>query len=93
MLHLLLNYVQFTLIHGPNISSFYAILFFTALGLVSITSHINNWVLFLLFSGVISPLIFSTILGTYRPGEFLFQSPIILLFHNVHEVLKARILK
>ena len=27
------------------------------------------------------------------PGEFLFQYPIILLFHTVHGVLKARILK
>src|SRR5574337_1190631 len=32
-------------------------------------------------------------LGTYRPGEFLFQCPIILPFHTVHGVLKARILK
>ena len=34
----------------------------------------------------------SSILGTYRPGEFLFQYPIILPFHTVHGVLKARIL-
>ena len=27
-----------------------------------------------------------------RPGEFLFQYPIILPFHTVHGVLKARIL-
>ena len=33
------------------------------------------------------------ILGTYWPGEFLFQYPIILLFHTVHGVLKARIVK
>ena len=33
----------------------------------------------------------STDLG--RPGEFLFQYPIILPFHTVHGVLKARILK
>ena len=45
------------------------------------------------FSVVISPLISSSILGTYRPGEFLFQYPIILPFHTVHGVLKARILK
>ena len=75
------------------------ILLFTALDLASITSHIHNWVLFLLwlhpfiFSGVISPLISSSILGTYWPGEFLFQYPIILPFHTVHGVLKARILK
>ena len=41
----------------------------------------------------ISLLISSSILGTYRPGEFLFEYPIILPFHTVHGVLKARILK
>ena len=67
--------------------------------LASITSHIHIWVLFLLWlhpfilSGVFSPLISSSILGTYRPGEFLFQCPIFLPFHTVHGVLKARILK
>ena len=55
------------------------ILLFTASDLASITSHLHNWVLFLLWlppfilSGVISPLISSSILGTYWPGEFLFQ--------------------
>ena len=32
-------------------------------------------------------------LGTYQPGEFLIQHPIILPFHTVHGFLKARILK
>ena len=41
----------------------------------------------------ISPLISSSILDTYWPGEFIFQCPIFLLFHTVHGVLKARILK
>ena len=59
----------------------------------------TNWVLFLLWlhlfilSGVISPLISSSIVGTYRPGEFFFQCPIFLPFHTVHGVLKAGILK
>ena len=59
-------------------------LLFTASDLASITSHIHNWVLFLLWlhpfilSRVISPLISCSILGPYLPGEFLFQSPIIL---------------
>ena len=44
-------------------------------------------------SRVISPLISSSILGTYWPGEFFFQYPIILPFHTFHGVLKARILK
>ena len=62
---------------------------FTASGLASITSHIHNWVLFLLWlhpfilSGVISPLISSSILGIYRPIELLFQYPIILPFRTV----------
>ena len=66
---------------------------------VSITSHIHSWVLFLLWlhpfilSGVISPLISSSILGTYPPGEFLFRYPVTLPFPTLHGVLKARILK
>ena len=89
----------FVLIHGPNIPGSYAILLFTASDLASITSPIHNWVLFLLWlhpfvlSGFISPLITSSILGTYRPVEFIFQCPIFLPFHTVHGVLKARILK
>ena len=77
----------------------HAILFFTASDFTSITSHIHNWMLFLLWLhlfilfGVISPLISSSILGTYRPEEFIFQCPIFSPFHNVHGVLKARVLK
>ena len=65
----------------------------------TISRHIHNWVLFLLWfhlfilSGVISPLFSSSILGTYRSGEFIFQCPIFLPFHTVHGVLKARILE
>ena len=47
----------------------------------------------LILSGVISPVISSSILGTYQPEEFIFQCPIFLPFHTVHGVLKARILK
>ena len=39
------------------------------------------------------PLISSSILDTYRPGEFLFQCPVFLPFYTVYGVLKARILK
>ena len=42
--------LQFALIHGPNIRGSYSILLFTASELASITSHIHNWVLFLLGS-------------------------------------------
>ena len=86
----------FALIHGSNIPGSYATLLFTASDIASITSTIHNWVLFLLWlhpsilSEVISPLISSSILSTYRPGAFLFQYPIIL---PSHAVLKARILK
>ena len=97
--HLLFDHFQFALIHGPDISGSYAVLLFTASYLASITSPIHNWVLFLLWfrlfilSGVISPLISSSIMGTFRPGEFIFQCPVFLPFHTVHGVLKARILK
>ena len=37
-----------------------------------------------------SPLISSSILGTYQPAEFIFQCSIFLPFHTVHGVLKAR---
>ena len=82
-----------------NIPGSYAILFFIASDFTSITSHIHNWVLFSLWlhlvilSGVISPLFSSSLLGTYQPGEFIFQCHIFLPFHTVHGVLKARILK
>ena len=50
------------------------------------------WLLFFL-SGVISPLISGSILGTYQLGEFIFQCHIFLPFHTFHGILKARILK
>ena len=71
----------------------------TASDPASVTSHIDNWVLFLLWlhpfilSPVISPLISCSILNTYQPREFLFQYPIILPFRTIHGVLKARLLK
>ena len=51
------------------------------------------WLHPFILSVVISPLISSSILGTYQPGEFIFQCPIFLPFHPLHGVLKARILK
>ena len=93
------DHFPFALVHGPNIPGSYVILFLTALDFTSICCHTHNWVLFLLYlhffilSGVISPVIPSSILGTYKPGEFIFQCPIFLPFHTVHGALKARILK
>ena len=80
------NHFQFTLIHGPNILGSCAILFFTASNFTFTTRHIHNWALFPLWlslffpSGAISPLFSSSILGTYQPGEFIFQCHIFLPF-------------
>ena len=41
------------------------------------------WLCLFILSGVISPLISSSILGTYWPGEFIFQCPIFLPFHII----------
>ena len=71
------DHFQFVLIHGPKIPGSNAILLFRALDFTSITSHIHNLVLLLLWlhlfilSGVISPLISSSMLGTYWPGGVL----------------------
>ena len=51
------------------------------------------WLCPFIISGVISPLMSSSIAGTYWPWEFIFQCFIFLPFHNVHGVLKARVLK
>ena len=51
------------------------------------------WFCLFILSGVISPLISSSILGTYCPGESIFQCPIFLPFQTVHGILKGRILK
>ena len=98
-LAILFDHIQFALIHGPDSPGSYAILLFTALDLASITSHIHHWVLFCF--GSIPSFFLELFLhwspvacwGTYWPGEFFFQYPIILSFHTVHGVLKARILK
>ena len=67
---------------------------FRASNLASITSPIHNWVLFCF--GYIPSFfleLFLPYFSTHGPGEFIFQCPIILPFHTVHGVLKARILK
>ena len=66
------------LIYEPNIPGFCANLLFTASDFTSITSHIHNWVFLLWFhvfilSGVISPLISSSILGTTDLGSSSFS--------------------
>ena len=52
-----------------------------------------TWLSLFILSGVSSPLISSSILDIYRPGEFIFQYSIFLSFHTVHGVLMARILQ
>ena len=93
--HLLLDYVQFTLIHGPNIPGSYAILFFTASDFTFTTRHIHNWESFLLWSkcyilsGVISngpPLFPCSILDTFHPGGLIFWCNIFLPSYTVHGV-------
>ena len=49
MQNLLFDHSQFALIHRSNIPGSYATLLFTALDFTSVTSHIHNWVLFLLW--------------------------------------------
>ena len=96
--HLLFDHFQFILIRGPNIPGSYAILFFTASDFMSITSRIHSWVLFSLWlslfilSGAISPVFSSSILGTYQPGEFIFQYHL-FAFSYCSWGFKARILK
>ena len=48
------------------------------------------WLSLFIPSAAISLLFSSIALGTYRPGEFIFQCHIFLPFHTVHGVLKAR---
>ena len=68
---------------ASDLGSFFFLIFFFS-DLASITSHIHKWVLFLLWlhpfilSGVISPLVSSSIFP-YWPGEFPFQYPILFL--------------
>ena len=76
------------LIHGPNIPGSYAILLFTASDFASITSHIHNWVLFLLWLQlfILELFLHCSPVAYWAPadGAFLFQYSIFLPFHTVH---------
>ena len=90
------DHFQFALIHGPNIPGSYAILLFTALEFTSITSPIHSWYCFCfdsISSFFLELFLHCSVLGAYRPGEFIFQCPIFLPFHTVYGILKTRILK
>ena len=56
-------------------------------------SHPQLWLHPFILSGAISPLISSSILGTYWPEGFIFQYHMFLPFHTFQGVLKARMLK
>ena len=90
---LLFDHFQFTLIHSPV---FYAGLFFTALDYTFTTRNIYNWASFLLWLSLFSPsraislILSSSVLDTYQPGRFMVQCHILLPFHTVHRILKAR---
>ena len=96
--HLLCDHLQFTLVHGLIIPGSYAILFFTASDFTSISSHIHNWALFLLWlcsSFFLELFLHSSPLAHRHllTREFIFQWHIFLPFHTVHGVLMTRILK
>ena len=82
--------IQFTLIHGPNIPGFYAVLFFIASDFTFTTRRTHNlvsgplWLCLFSISGAISLLFPSSILDSYQPGGFIFQSHTFLPFHTVH---------
>ena len=96
--HILFDHFQFALIHGPNIPGSYTIVLFVALDLASIICHPQTSVVFTLapslhFFGVISPLISSSMLGTYQPGGVHLSVSNLFAFYTAHGVLKARIPK
>ena len=97
--HLLFAHFQFTLIHGPN---FQFPLQYCSSQHQTLLSPPETpttgccfplWLSLFIPSGAISLPFSSSILGTYQPGEFIFQCPIFLPFHTVPGVLKARTLK
>ena len=81
--HLLLDHIQFILIHGLDIPGSYAILFFTASYLNFITRHIYNWVSFLPWS---SCFILSGAISSCPPlsprGAHLLLSYLIAFWYN-----------
>ena len=60
-----------------------------------VTSTAGCWFCFGSVSSLFRELFLhsSWVLGTYQPGEFIFQCHTFLPFHGFHGVLKARILK
>ena len=77
---------RLAVIYGPNIPGSYAIVFYTPSDFTSITSHIHNWALFLLWlclfilSWVISPLFSSKIWTPTDLGSSFFSVTSFCLF-------------
>ena len=93
----MLDQVQFTWIHGPDIPGSYAISFFTVSDFIFTTRHIHNlasfplWPSRFILSGAISncpPPFPSSILDTSDLGGGACSS-----FYTVHELLQARTLE
>ena len=87
--HLLLDHVQFTLIHGSNSPDSNAISFFIALDFSFTTRYIHNWASFLLWpscfilNGALRncpPLFPSSTLDTFQPGWGGAHHPVSYLF-------------
>ena len=92
------DHLKFALIHGPDSRFLCNIALYSIRPCFCHQSHPQLGIVFALAPSLHSfwsyfSLISSSIFGTYSPGEFLFQYPIILPFCTVHGVLKARILK
>ena len=80
--HLLLDHIQFTLIHGPNVPSSYAILFFTALDFTFTTRHIHNWASFPLWPScfILSGTISLVIALCSSPAAYLTPSSLVSIY-------------
>ena len=98
----MLDHVQSSLIHKPNIPGSCAILFFIALALTFTTRHLHGWASLLLWprhfrfllSGAVRscpPLFPSSILDACWPEGLPFPCHVFLSFHAAHGVLTATI--
>ena len=98
---LLLDHVQFILLHGPSSSDSYAILFCMASDF-TFTRHTHNWALFLLWPWHLIFLELWVIAICSSPETYWTDSDLqvlssgvisFCLFHAVHGALMARILE
>ena len=82
----MLDHIQFTLIHEPNIPGSYAVFFFTVSDFTFATRHTHHWVVFLIclalviLFGAISLLFPSSKLDILQPGGYIFLCHLFLPF-------------